>query len=284
MVGAAAPNRKFIEFKSYLHRYAVRHRAEDEWVVRTVAASRSVAMETSEAAKNLRLVLNYYGRRDLVRKLVVIPHCVDDAFLRPAVAIDRPPTVISIGRWTAPQKNPQLLLGVIRKELKFSADTRFIVIGPGATALCGDLAKQTGRIDCHEQVPLTEIPRYLSGARVLLSSSRWEGSPISANEALASGCSVVGTPIPGFIDIVRTGPFFGTVSRSHGVRWLHEALQKELHAWETGRRKAVEIAEFWRPRFTQRRVMQQILAAANLSDEPSPILPSAPELCETQAN
>jgi glycosyltransferase involved in cell wall biosynthesis len=283
MVGAANAGRKFVEFKSYLHRYAVRYRSEDQWVIRTIDASRCVAMETSKAAKNLRRVLNYYGRSDLARKLVVIPHCVDDAFLRPSVAVERSPTVISIGRWTAPQKNPQLLLGVIRRHLQRSDDTRFVVIGPGATALCGDLSRQTGRVDCHEQVPLVDMPRYLADARILLSSSRWEGSPISANEALACGCSVVGTPIPGFFEIADAGPF-GTVSKGHGVRSLHQALKNELHAWESGRRDSGKIAEFWRPRLSQRRVMQQILAAANLCEEPSVVSPSIETLCQTQIN
>ena len=68
MVGAAEPWRKLKEFKSYLHRFATRHRVEDQMLIRTVAASRSVAIETAQAAKNLGIVLEYLGRPDLVRK------------------------------------------------------------------------------------------------------------------------------------------------------------------------------------------------------------------------
>jgi glycosyltransferase involved in cell wall biosynthesis len=282
MVGAAQRGRKSIEFKSYLHRYLVRYRAEDRSLLRTVAASNSVAIETHEAAKNLRWVLGYYGQTELARKIVVIPHCINDAFLTSSVDVDRSETVISIGRWTAAQKNPELLLGVIRRQVAKCAKTRFIVIGPGASALCGNLAEQTGRIECHDQVPLTRIPHFLSRARVLLSSSRWEGSPISANEALASGCSVVGTPIPAFIDIARTGPF-GTVSNNHRIHSLQQALQSELIAWETGRRRPMEIAAHWRPRVSQQRVIEQILAAACSSEQASPAA-AEPEIRQTLAN
>jgi glycosyltransferase involved in cell wall biosynthesis len=265
MVGAAEPGRKFIEFKSYIHRYVIRYRPEDQAVIRTIAASHCLAIETHQAASNLRRVLRYYGREDLCDRVSIIPHCIDDCFLADPVATIRPKTVIAIGRWTAPQKNPQLLLGVIDRELSRDPEANFVIIGPGATDLCGKLATKTGRIDSRDHVPLCEIPALLNAARVLLSSSRWEGSPIAANEALASGCSVVGTPIPAFLDIAAAGPF-GDISRTHTVRSLHNALQRELRAWESGQRSPIQIAQFWRPRLSQHRVMQQLLTAADSNE------------------
>jgi glycosyltransferase involved in cell wall biosynthesis len=283
MVEAAPTGRKFIEFRSFVHRYLIRHQAEDQSLLRTIAASQSVVIETHEAAKNLRRVLIHLGRGYLARKIAVAPHCVDDLFLSGDVPIERPRSVVAIGRWTAPQKNPQLLRAVIRLHLARAGDTRFTVIGPGADTLCGDLARQTGRIDCHEQVPPDEIRRHLLTARVLLFASRWEGAPISANEALACGCSVVGTPIPAFVEIARAGPF-GAASSSHRASSLHEALQGELDAWETGRRSPTEIAQFWRPRLSQRRVMQQSLAAAQLGEEPAAAIVSQEPMLQAQVN
>jgi glycosyltransferase involved in cell wall biosynthesis len=261
MVGAAGPQRRFTEFKSFVHRYLIRYRSEDEALIRTVAASHVVAIETREAAQNLQQVLKYYGREDIAGRIVVIPHCIDDCFLHDPIERSRPKKVIAVGRWTASQKNPELLLRTITREVERNPDTSFTVIGPGATKLCGESAAKMGRVDCHEHVSMTEIPRFLKAARVLLSSSRWEGSPISANEALASGCSVVGTPIPAFLDIAAAGPF-GSASTSHSVRSLHKALQQELRAWETGDRSPVHIAQFWRPRLSQWRVTHELLAAA----------------------
>jgi len=283
MVEAAPAGRKFVEFKSFVHRYLIRHRAEDDSLVRTILASRAVAIETHEAAKNLRRVLKHLGCGYLAQKIVVAPHCVDDVFLNGDMPTERPKTVVAIGRWTAPQKNPQLLRSVIRRQLATSSDTRFTIIGPGANALCGNLARQTGRIDCHEQIPLSEIPRHLLAARVLLFASRWEGAPISANEALASGCSVVGTPIPAFVEIARAGPF-GTASTSHRAASLHEALEEELEAWEDGRRSPKDIARYWRPRLSQRRVMQQILAAAQAGEQSAPALMPQDPILEPQVN
>src|ERR1700683_1160647 len=39
MVGAAPPGRKVLELKSFVHRYLVRHRTEDQWFLRTFEAS-----------------------------------------------------------------------------------------------------------------------------------------------------------------------------------------------------------------------------------------------------
>jgi glycosyltransferase involved in cell wall biosynthesis len=102
------------------------------------------------------------------------------------------------------------------------------------------------------------VRRYLAGARMLLSASRWEGSPVVGNEALAMGASVVGTPIPAFIDICRRGNF-GTFASRHSAQALADALAHEWNQWETGKRNPVAIAQYWRPQLSSEVVVSTLM-------------------------
>jgi glycosyltransferase involved in cell wall biosynthesis len=48
-----------------------------------------------------------------------------------------------------------------------------------------------GRVRYVGAIANEEVVSVYARARVLLSSSRWEGRPVAANEALAMGCTVV---------------------------------------------------------------------------------------------
>ncbi|MFD0684271.1 glycosyltransferase [Actinomadura fibrosa] len=55
-------------------------------------------------------------------------------------------------------------------------------------------------------VPAVEDPRdWLAASNVIVLPSRWEGLPLTALEALATGRSLVGTDIPGIAEVVRGG-------------------------------------------------------------------------------
>ncbi|MBO2464854.1 glycosyltransferase [Actinomadura violacea] len=55
-------------------------------------------------------------------------------------------------------------------------------------------------------VPAVRDPRdWLAAANVVVLPSRWEGLPLTALEALATGRSLVGTDIPGIAEVVRPG-------------------------------------------------------------------------------
>ncbi|TDC45779.1 glycosyltransferase family 1 protein [Actinomadura sp. KC345] len=55
-------------------------------------------------------------------------------------------------------------------------------------------------------VPAVQDPRdWLSASNVIVLPSRWEGLPLTALEALATGRPIVGTDVPGITEVVRPG-------------------------------------------------------------------------------
>lgn len=81
-------------------------------------------------------------------------------------------------------------------------------------------------------------------SRSLFTGSFFEGSPLTIAEALCSGATVVGTPIPATHHFIEKSQF-GRVSRGFHHRSLLEALVKEAQAWDTTTRHPYYISRYW---------------------------------------
>ncbi len=114
--------------------------------------------------------------------------------------------VIYLGRLTY-QKDPQRLmrLSALLKEKK--PDIRIAVVGAGeldevTKALCAELGLQDNVFFLGFQ---SNPVKLLSDSKALILTSRWEGTPMCALEAMALGTPVVSTPTDGMKDIIRSG-------------------------------------------------------------------------------
>jgi glycosyltransferase involved in cell wall biosynthesis len=244
-------------FKHWTRRYMIDWRAEDRDRLVCIEAADVTVLETAEAARNVAHFVRAGGRADLVSKLHVVPHFVADDFLTCDISQPRQQHVTCIGRWEDAQKNAPLLARAIDLHLSAEPGTSFAIIGPEqGRSEFGRLMEKFSQVKYLGPQSPAGVRRWLTASRVLLSSSRWEGAPVVANEALACGATVVGTPIPAFIDICGQG--FGTVAHHHTARELADALDKELHAWTLGTRQPAEVAAFWRPRLSSRVVVGQL--------------------------
>ena len=244
--------------KHLLQRYLRSYQMEDFNRLGSLIATDVAVLETEEAARNVEGFLRRCKREDLIDKLTVVPHFVADDFLHAEIKRERGNSVVAIGRWEDPQKNAPMLAKAIEMHLSKNPQTQFHIIGGERGreefAQLTTTYPQVVYVGPQDAVGVRE---YLSNARVLLSSSRWEGSPVVGNEALAMGVTVVGTPIPAFIDICSRGPF-GTASNNHSAVGLANALSSELKAWENGQRDPQAIADFWRPRLSSEVVVSEL--------------------------
>lgn len=77
-----------------------------------------------------------------------------------------------------------------------------------------------------------------------LITSRWESFHIAGHEALASACTIVGTPIDSVRSMVEEGTW-GTVASSKSARDLVHALAEEMRWWGDGERDPAAIATHW---------------------------------------
>ncbi len=267
----------FTAAKHLLQRYLLQYKREDTDRLNSLAWSDLSVLETAQAAEHVASFLTRYDRADLISRLKVVPHFVADEFLTCDVKTTRSDCAVAIGRWEDPQKNAPLLAAAIEIHLNYRPATRFYIIGGEAGRSQFD--ELTGK---YPQVVYTGpqnaagVRRYLADARVLLSASRWEGSPVVGNEALAMGATIVGTPIPAFIDICRRGDF-GKYASRHYAEALAAALAQEWSDWDLGRRDPVAISQYWRPLLSSKVVVSKLVQLLK-GEESSPAL--APRLQE----
>ena len=109
-----------------------------------------------------------------------------------------------VGRLTY-QKNPERLIGILKKLLEILPSFKAAIIGDGP--LKGETEKLVKENKLENNVSLLgfqENPyKILKDSKVMLLVSRWEGLPMCVLEALALGVPVVSTPTDGISSVIK---------------------------------------------------------------------------------
>ncbi|MFD2438071.1 glycosyltransferase [Modicisalibacter luteus] len=110
--------------------------------------------------------------------------------------------VITVGQVRV-QKNPRLFSRISEKVNSLVDNVEFIWVGDGDDALKSTLADN--KVNVTGWVNSTEVREYLKEADIYLSTSSWEGMPVSLIEANYAGVTVVAKNCAGNNDIITTG-------------------------------------------------------------------------------
>ncbi len=114
--------------------------------------------------------------------------------------------VIYVGRLTY-QKDPQRLMRVSRLLKEKKPDIKIALVGAGeleaeAKALCQQLELQNNvQFLGFQNNPI----KMIHNSKTMILTSRWEGTPMCALEAMALGTPVVSTPTDGMKDLIENG-------------------------------------------------------------------------------
>lgn len=149
---------------------------------------------------------------------------------------DRRRRAIAIGRWDDPAKHRELLHAALRRYRRSGGDWELMIVGHQS-----DYFADIPRCLTVERLEPPYIANLMRTSRVLLLSSRWEGVPMVCLEAIASGCSLVITPLSQLTPWFDTGEALGTASRYHFAWSFLRAMRREFHAWDTGQRDTTAI-------------------------------------------
>lgn len=163
---------------------------------------------------------------------------------------DGPACVVTVGGIRA-QKNPALFAQIARGMRARSL--RFVWIGDGDDALKAELA-QAG-VEVTGWLSRDEVARRLECADVYLSTSSWEGMPVSVIEAMLAGRPVVVSDCAGNADVVRhlqTGVIYATATDA--LAWLERLAGDGALRRELGRRASREA----RQRFGEERLFGEL--------------------------
>ena len=140
--------------------------------------------------------------------------------------------IVYVGRLTHP-KNPQRLIKVLAGVAQKYPGMKAAIVGTG------DLEAETKQaIAEHHAEQFIDMLGYSSNpykvlkqAKILIMTSRWEGLPMCALEAMALGVPIVSTPTDGLKEIVENGKT-GYLSDDDGVlidRCVEILKNSELH-------------------------------------------------------
>lgn len=114
------------------------------------------------------------------------------------------PVVGTVGRF-AYQKAPEVMLKAALRLLDLHPDLHFVYVGDGPLKqeVLAQLDIAVGMPRLHLVGIRGDVPSVLAAMDVFLLSSRYEGLPRVAVEAMAMGKPVVSTPADGVVDVVK---------------------------------------------------------------------------------
>ena len=136
---------------------------------------------------------------------------------------------------------------------------RFVVVGDGV--LRPALENQAQDLGIADRVLFTgwrrDIPRIVAGLNVLVVSSDNEGTPVSAIEAMASGCPVVATRVGGLPDLIEDQKT-GRLVPPRDAEALASAVLELLYSPKVARELGQNGKEFVQRRFTVQRLLSDM--------------------------
>lgn len=130
------------------------------------------------------------------------------------------------------QKDPARFASVASLLKKSKPGVEFVWVGDGD--LNSRLLLESAGVSVVGWKNTNEISNILSGSKYYMSTSLWEGMPVSPIEAMLSGCVVLLSNCPGNVDIIvdkETGVIFDTPEEAvEKLLWLidNDALSQKL--------------------------------------------------------
>lgn len=151
----------------------------------------------------------YYFHKRFTRKSSILYNILDIEALYQKMELDQNEytyDVVYLGRLTYP-KNPQRLMSVLKVATERYSELSVAIVGSG------DLEQETRKLcekyglgnNVHFLGFQSNPLKILRDSKVMVMTSRWEGTPMCALEAMALGVPVVSTPVDGLKDLVKNG-------------------------------------------------------------------------------
>jgi glycosyltransferase involved in cell wall biosynthesis len=128
-----------------------------------------------------------------------------------------------------PAKNQIRVVQVFKAIADRDPDARLVFVGREVSGYQAQVRELVSRLSLEKKVVFAgeraDVPRLLKASDVLLFPSRWEGLPGAVLESCAAGVPVVGSDIPGVLEIARYFPTVTALSLSDSnAAWADRGL------------------------------------------------------------
>lgn len=151
----------------------------------------------------------YYFHKELRKKSSILYNVIDTKTLQEKAKSAQKQDgydIIYLGRLT-PQKNPQRLVTVLGNVVERKPDVQCAVIGTGELEEEVKALSHNKGLDSnvHFLGFMSNAYGILEHSKLMIMTSRWEGTPMCALEAMALGVPIVSTPTDGLKELVIDG-------------------------------------------------------------------------------
>ncbi len=151
----------------------------------------------------------YFFHQLFRKKSTVLYNVIDIDALYKKMQTDSnnyPYEIVYLGRLTYP-KNPERSIDVFERVIDMRPQTRIAIIGTGELdETIRDLIQKKHLSENIDMLGFQSNPfKILYDSKVMIMTSRWEGTPMCALEALSLGVPIVSTAVDGLKDIVKNG-------------------------------------------------------------------------------
>ena len=178
--------------------------------------------------------------------------------IREAFGLDPGGVVIAtIGRLSSEKGLDTLISAFAQVRAQSGHKAQLVIAGDGP--LLGDLETQARRSGEGDSIVfpgfVNDIPALLAVTDILVISSRSEGLPIALLEAMAAGCCVLATDLPGILEAVRPEAEARIVEPGNSDE-LHRGLVELISDQELRKRLGDAARSRFQERFTARRMVE----------------------------
>lgn len=176
------------------------------------------ALIFSQVSKNLKTIIwvsksaldNYFFKTRVADRSVVLYNAIDSNEIKQKILLDvnnyPEYDIIYLGRLSY-QKNPMRLANIIKCVKEINDNIRVAFVGDGE--LMSQLTKYISKYNLERNIKLYGFVKnpykILQQSKIMLMTSRYEGTPMCALEALSLGKPIISTPTDGLIEIIENG-------------------------------------------------------------------------------
>jgi glycosyltransferase involved in cell wall biosynthesis len=194
------------------HLVHVEHNSKERYTRWRLAQSRWLAQRTaaivgcSEGVKATLLALGFPSHKVYAISNGIVLHPFAAAPERPY--LQRAPGVVMTARF-ARQKDHATLLRAVALLRDRGLRPAVWLAGGGSARYQRRAQQLCDELRLNDQVHFLglhrDVPNLLMGQQIFVLSSHYEGMPLSLVEAMAAGCAVVGSAVPGVQEVIQDG-------------------------------------------------------------------------------
>lgn len=205
---------------------------------------------------------SYCYKKNITSKSIVLYNVINASEIKQKAEKDKNKynyDLVFLGRLTY-QKNPERLIEIMKDIVKNHNSIKLAIIGEGELKETLKEMIKSNKLEKNvEMLGFLKNPyKILSETKFLILTSRFEGTPMVALEAMALGIPVISTYTDGMIDIIKTGvngflcntneEFVSTINRNiydaaslKKLKKSTEAIGKKINSLENYKEKIIKV-------------------------------------------